>query len=121
MHLVEEASIDWMWRFGIRSGREFNKFQELATSPGASGSPVLSGAPAWVDCRVESRLPAGDRTIFLAEVIDAHLARPVTPLTIKRMLALAPPERMQEMRQAMERDIQLDRAAILAWQHSVAQ
>jgi flavin reductase (DIM6/NTAB) family NADH-FMN oxidoreductase RutF len=140
MHLLDEESIDWVWRFGIPSGREVDKLQGLATSTGASGSPILSGAPAWLDCRVEARMDTGDRTIFLAEVLDAGRARAKakrgdlrsetvrsqetctqhwTPLTFKRLLELAPPERLREMKQALERDVEVDRAAIVAWrQHS---
>src|SRR5688500_8646848 len=71
MHLVGEDQIDWVWRFGIPSGREVDKFRGLATSTGASGSPILTGAPAWLDCRVEARMDTGDRTVYLAEVLDA--------------------------------------------------
>src|SRR3954449_9183799 len=49
MHLVEEAMIEWVWRFGIHTGSAIDKCAGLATSIGASGSPVLSGAPAWLD------------------------------------------------------------------------
>jgi flavin reductase (DIM6/NTAB) family NADH-FMN oxidoreductase RutF len=117
MHLVGEDQIDWVWRFGITSGRDVDKLNWLATTTGASGTPILSGAPAWLDCRVEARLDTGDRTVYLAEVLDAACPRQgaETPLTIKRMLELAPAERLQEMRQALERDMELDRAAILDW------
>src|SRR3954449_11762011 len=35
MHLVDEAIIEWLWRFGIQSGRDIDKFAGLATSTGA--------------------------------------------------------------------------------------
>src|SRR5258705_8999406 len=55
MHLVDEDSIDWVWRFGIPSGRETDKLRGLETSTGTGGSPILSGALSWLDCRVEAR------------------------------------------------------------------
>jgi flavin reductase (DIM6/NTAB) family NADH-FMN oxidoreductase RutF len=115
MHLVGEDQIDWVWRFGIPSGRDADKLRGLPTSSGASGSPIMTGAPAWLDCRVESRMNTGDRTVYLAEVLDAQIKRTATPLTFKRLLELAPPERLREMKQALDRDTELDRAAILAW------
>jgi flavin reductase (DIM6/NTAB) family NADH-FMN oxidoreductase RutF len=115
MHLVGDDQLDLVWRFGIPSGREVDKLGELSTSIGASGSPILTDAPAWLDCRVEARMDIGDRTVYLAEVLDAQIQRTVTPLTIKRLLELAPPERMLQMKQGLERDSELDRAAILAW------
>jgi flavin reductase (DIM6/NTAB) family NADH-FMN oxidoreductase RutF len=120
MHLIDEEHIDWVWRFGIPSGRDVDKFRGLAISTGASGSPILSGAPAWLDCRVEARMEVGDRTIYLAEVLDARLVRAAMPLTFKRLLELAPAERLQEMKQALERDVALDSAAILKWRNEKA-
>jgi flavin reductase (DIM6/NTAB) family NADH-FMN oxidoreductase RutF len=113
MHLIGEEQIDWVWRFGIPSGRDVDKFQGLATAAGLSGAPILTDALGWVDCRVEARLDTGDRTVFLAEVLDARVERAATPLTFKRLLELAPAERLREMKQGMERDVEIDRAAIL--------
>jgi flavin reductase (DIM6/NTAB) family NADH-FMN oxidoreductase RutF len=118
MHLVDDTQIDWVWRFGIPTGRDVDKFQGLATTIGTSGSPILEGAPAWIDCRVETRLDTGDRTIFLAEVLNAGCRMPGAEqgvLTFKRLVKLASKERLNELKTAMERDIEIDRAAILKW------
>jgi flavin reductase (DIM6/NTAB) family NADH-FMN oxidoreductase RutF len=115
MHLISEEHVDWVWRFGIPSGRKVDKLDGLSMSTGASGAPIVSNAIAWLDCRVESRLDTGDRTIFLAEVLEARANRTSEPLTLNRMLELAPPERLGELKFEMDRDIELDRAAILEW------
>jgi flavin reductase (DIM6/NTAB) family NADH-FMN oxidoreductase RutF len=60
MHLLGEEQIDWVWRFGIPSGRDIDKLQGLTTFVGKSGAPILSAAMAWLDCRVEARLDTGD-------------------------------------------------------------
>jgi flavin reductase (DIM6/NTAB) family NADH-FMN oxidoreductase RutF len=121
MHPVGEDQIDWVWRFGVPSGREVDKLDGLPTSKGTSGAPILTDAPAWLDCRVEARMDTGDRTVYLAEVLDAQVERTATPLTIKRLLELAPAERLREMKQALECDIELDRAAILDWRRRHAE
>lgn len=36
--------------------------------PAEADSPVLAGAHAWIDCRLEAELPAGDHTIVLGRV-----------------------------------------------------
>ncbi len=36
--------------------------------PADADSPVLVGSHAWIDCRLESELPAGDHTIVLGRV-----------------------------------------------------
>jgi flavin reductase (DIM6/NTAB) family NADH-FMN oxidoreductase RutF len=115
MHLLNESQIDWVWRFGIHSGRLADKLQGLATRTSTTGSPILTGAPAWLDCRVEASLNTGDRTVYLAEVLDAHTEPAITPLTFKRLLQLASAEKLQELKLDMEHDIELDRAAILEW------
>lgn len=118
MHLLNESQIDWVWRFGIHSGRDANKLEGLATRTSTTGSPILAGAPAWLDCRVETAMDTGDRMVYLAEVLDAHMEPALAPLTFKRLLQLAPADKLQELKLDMEHDIELDRAAILEWRRS---
>jgi flavin reductase (DIM6/NTAB) family NADH-FMN oxidoreductase RutF len=121
MQLVDEDTIDWVWRFGISSGRDVDKLRGLAHSMGVSGSPILSGAAAWVDCRVESRMDTGDRTVYLAKVVDSGTERTAALLTMKRLLELAPAARLRELKQGMDRDVELDRAAISDWRRQAGQ
>jgi flavin reductase (DIM6/NTAB) family NADH-FMN oxidoreductase RutF len=120
MHLITEEQLDWVWRFGICSGREADKFSGLITSTGASGAPILTDALAAIDCRVEARFDTGDRTIYLTEVLDPHSKRTGKPLTLKRLLEIGPPERLCELKLAMEHDIDLDREAIIEWRRRPA-
>lgn len=45
----------------------------------AHGTPVLHGALAYLECRLHSTQPAGDHTIFIAEVegVEAHEGEPL--------------------------------------------
>jgi flavin reductase (DIM6/NTAB) family NADH-FMN oxidoreductase RutF len=115
LHLLGEDLLDWVWRFGLASGREVEKLAGLETRTAATGAPILAGALGWLDCRVEARVDAGDRTIYLAAVEAGALEEGGDPLTVKRMLALAPPERSREMEGLLARDIEVDRKAIRAW------
>jgi flavin reductase (DIM6/NTAB) family NADH-FMN oxidoreductase RutF len=115
LHLLDEPHLDWVWRFGLRSGRDGDKLDGLAVQAGMTGSPLLAEAPGWLDCRVEARLDTGDRTVYLAEVVDARLSRPGEPLTVKRLLQLAPPEYLRELKHQVARDSGVDAAAIRAW------
>jgi flavin reductase len=47
-------------------GRE--AFREISHRSGASGSPILDGVAAYIDCRVTTQYPAGDHVIFIGEV-----------------------------------------------------
>jgi flavin reductase (DIM6/NTAB) family NADH-FMN oxidoreductase RutF len=105
LHLLDESHLDWVWRFGLQTGHTTDKFD---------GLPALTAA-AWLECRVETSMDSGDRTIYLAEVLDAKLEKATPPLTMKRLLQLAPPDRLRELRDGMMRDAAIDAAAIQSW------
>jgi flavin reductase (DIM6/NTAB) family NADH-FMN oxidoreductase RutF len=115
LHLLGEEHLDCVWRFGLRSGRDGDKLDGLTVAAGPTGSPLLSDALGWLDCRVEARLDTGDRTVYLAEVVCSHAGGSAPPLTMSRMLALAPPDRLKELREQMTRDVTVDAAMIRAW------
>jgi flavin reductase (DIM6/NTAB) family NADH-FMN oxidoreductase RutF len=52
------------------SAKADNKFEGLDFDLSKSGSPVLSGVVAWIDCRVFTVHEAGDHFIVLGEVLD---------------------------------------------------
>jgi hypothetical protein len=118
LHLVDEGQLEWVWRFGLASGHDQDKLSDLKWHRGQSGAPILDEAPAWLDCRVEARLDTGDRTVYLASVIDARPLGPQSPMMVERMLELAPGERRAELRRQMARDTAIDGAAIEAWRRS---
>lgn len=115
LHLLDETHLDWVWRFGLQSGHAIDKFADLTMIRTPIGCPRLPGVVAWLECRVESSLDTGDRTIYLAEVQNACLEATGPPLTMKRVLERAPAERMRELREGMARDSAVDAAAIDAW------
>ncbi len=41
---------------------------------GTTGSPILSNAPAFVECRLVATVEKGDHSIFVGEVVDAGVA-----------------------------------------------
>ncbi len=115
LHLVDEGLVELVWRLGLRSGRDGDKLDGLELRTSAGGCPIVAAAPAWLDCRVEASLDVGDRTIYVVEVVDAGLVRRFTPLTVKRLLELATPERARELDEGLARDRKIDAAAIRAW------
>ena len=44
----------------------------IAAQPGELGPPVLDGALAWIECRLEAEHPAGDHTLFVGAVAAAR-------------------------------------------------
>lgn len=116
LHLLSEDQVPWVWHFGLQSGWDMDKLAGIPFHKGKTGSPLLEEAPAWLDCRVLSRLNTGDRTIFLAEVVDAGQVRPGPVLTLKKLWSLAPPDKKQRMEELKNRDMAVDRVSISDFQ-----
>ena len=116
-HLLGEQHLDWVYRFGLQTGRNADKLAGLTLRPGVGGVPVLTDALGWLECRVEARLDSGDRTLFLAEVVDGTLTDQEPLLTMQRFLQLAPADKLQQLKAALVRDAAVDAAAITAWRN----
>jgi len=54
---------------GKISGQSYRK--------GETGAPILVDAPGAVECRVSTIVEQGDHHIIVAEVVEAHLNRPI--------------------------------------------
>src|SRR5580692_1248423 len=76
VNILAEDQIELSNRFA-KSSRE--KFAGLEVDVGLGGVPLLRGCSAWLQCRVFSRLPGGDHTIYLGEVqsIDQAERKPL--------------------------------------------
>jgi flavin reductase (DIM6/NTAB) family NADH-FMN oxidoreductase RutF len=45
------------------------------TRPGVTGAPILTNAPAYVECRLVATVEKGDHSVFVGEVVEAGVAR----------------------------------------------
>ncbi len=115
VHLVEEPQIELVWRFGLQSSRDVDKFADLQVRTAATGSPIVCDALAWLDCHVENRMDTGDRTIYLGAVSDGGTKSDARPLTLPKLLASAPPQIKQTLREQMAADAARDAEAIQHW------
>ena len=57
-----------------------DRFADLQTETLVTGSPLIVGGLAWLDCRVLETFDAGHNTLFIAEVLAAHDANDGQPL-----------------------------------------
>lgn len=55
--------------FGLRSGRDFNKFAGVEYFTARTGAPILQECCAFFECRLEAAHDMGNCTLFVAEVI----------------------------------------------------
>ncbi len=62
--------------------RFYDKLRGVAYALGEqTGCPVLDDALAWLECRAEQFVPAGDHTLVLGEVLQGAVLRDGEPLT----------------------------------------
>jgi 3-hydroxy-9,10-secoandrosta-1,3,5(10)-triene-9,17-dione monooxygenase reductase component len=61
-----------------------DKFRGVGWHPAETGSPLLDGVLAWVDCRTQDEYPAGDHLIVVGQVIDLAASRTGRPLLFYR-------------------------------------
>ncbi|WP_214104728.1 flavin reductase [Acrocarpospora catenulata] len=57
-----------------------DKFTDQPYRLGVTGSPILDGTVAWIDCRIESVQEAGDHYIVLGLVQELQIEQPRLPL-----------------------------------------
>ena len=67
-------------RFAGRDSEVEDRFFDLKTDTLVTGSPLIVGGLAWLDCLVVDTFNAGMNTLFIAEVLAAHSAGDGVPL-----------------------------------------
>ncbi len=64
---------DWC---GVRSGRDYNKFEEMKlTAANASlvNAPLIEESPVCIECRVREIIPLGSHDMFISEVVNVRV------------------------------------------------
>ena len=63
---------DWC---GVRSGKDYNKFEEMKLTPGKAEvvkAPIVEESPVSIECRVKEIIPLGSHHMFVAEVVNVQ-------------------------------------------------
>jgi flavin reductase (DIM6/NTAB) family NADH-FMN oxidoreductase RutF len=115
LHLIHPHRLDLVWRFGLASGRDGDKLAGLETRATPGGNPLIADSPGWLDCRVETSMDIGDRTVYLGAVDTADATDGAEPLTVRRLFAEAPRDRRRQLETLYIRDGEIDAAAIESW------
>lgn len=80
--LSEDTPLNFIGRFGFRSGRTEDKFKSLGFKKLASGCPVvLDNALGYLEARVINKLDCGTHTLFLGEVSESEILEAGKPMT----------------------------------------
>jgi flavin reductase (DIM6/NTAB) family NADH-FMN oxidoreductase RutF len=90
--LIKQASVfavnilaeDGEWLSRQFASRAEDKFANVAYYYGETGVPLLQQALAVIECQLVNKLPGGDHTIFVGQVIAAHANDQLRPLVYQR-------------------------------------
>ena len=68
--ILNAEQADLAWTFSREdSARRFHGLPDIR---GRLGSPLVPGALAWLECRIQEVYPGGDHSIVLGEVVDCE-------------------------------------------------
>lgn len=80
--LTEETPLNFISKFGFKSGRTEDKFKGVQFSTLASGCPVvLDYAVCYLEAKVIGRLDCGTHTLFLGQMTESKMLKPGKPMT----------------------------------------
>ena len=63
---------DWC---GVRSGRDYHKFEEMKLTPGRCtvvSAPLIEESPLCIECRVKEIVSLGSHDMFIADVVNVQ-------------------------------------------------
>ena len=63
---------DWC---GVKSGKDFNKFNEMKLTPIKGemvNAPMINESPLCIECRVKEIIPLGSHDMFIADVVNVQ-------------------------------------------------
>jgi flavin reductase (DIM6/NTAB) family NADH-FMN oxidoreductase RutF len=90
VHLLRDDQLDLVAHFGLQSGHEVDKFATIAHLQGSTGAPLLRDCLGLFECRVVTRMDAGDHTLFLGDVVFSEALSDGTPLWTRDLRARWP-------------------------------
>lgn len=90
VNVLSEAQKEEARLFGLRSGRQVNKFQNISYFKGKTGIPILAECLAYLEGEVTFSKELGDHTIFIGEVVNAEELKKGIPLLYNESLERDP-------------------------------
>ena len=80
--LAEDTPLEFIGKFGFKSGRDTDKFKDINFKVLASGCPVvLDNAIGYLEAEVISQMDAGTHTVFLGRVSAMEMLTTAKPMT----------------------------------------
>lgn len=85
INVLKQEQVGLVPLFGLKSGREINKFENVKYHKCCVNVPVLDDIVSWMECRVVSGMTVdcGTHALFVADVVDGNVTAAAEPLTYK--------------------------------------
>jgi flavin reductase (DIM6/NTAB) family NADH-FMN oxidoreductase RutF len=80
LNMLADDQYELVPLFGLASGRDFDKFDGMTLGRTSSGLPVIPGACGWAECLIVASNDAGDRRVYIADIVEQHVLSDKTPL-----------------------------------------
>jgi flavin reductase (DIM6/NTAB) family NADH-FMN oxidoreductase RutF len=80
--LSEETPLQFIGKFGFKTGRKEEKFKDVGYKRLESGCPiVVDYVICHLDAKVKCKFDCGTHTLFLGEMIGSEMVKPGKPMT----------------------------------------
>ncbi|MHB9154311.1 MAG: rubredoxin [Endomicrobiales bacterium] len=80
--LSRQASLEFIGRFGFKSGRTLDKFKDMEHKAGVTGAPVvLKNTLACIEAEVIQELDVFTHTVFIGKIVNAEVFEDGEPMT----------------------------------------
>lgn len=72
--IQQDVDLNYIGHFGFKSGRDFDKFENINYKKGKTGSPiVLDKTIAFIECEVVQRIELETHIMYIGKVIDSDI------------------------------------------------
>lgn len=77
---VNILAADQMDTCAVMASRADDKFADVAWRPGPTGSPIIEGSLAYIDCNIENVYDGGDHDIVVGRVVALDVSEAKDPM-----------------------------------------
>ncbi len=112
LQLLEESQVELVGRFGIGTRPGVDKWEGLAVGSTRSGLPIVEGTCGYADCVVADRLDTGDRTVYVADIVEERVHAGRTPMRESDALSRQPGDVAKALCYSYELDVRRDDALL---------
>jgi len=80
--LEEETPLNFIGKFGFKSGRSGDKFKDVKFNKLSSGCPVVTEYTiGYIEVKLINKLDCGTHTLFFGEMVDSKILKTAKPMT----------------------------------------